>query len=236
MREEMGNLDWISENAPHTEGVMVSATEYCWSIFRRYIQGPDVLELGPAEGVMTELMVREGFVVTCVEGSPRASHALESRLPSVEVLTDLFEQFEASKPFDSIVLGHVLEHVAMPGQLLQRLKPWLRGNDSLILASVPNAMSLHRQAAVQMGLLGHESQLNKSDIAHGHFRVFSYHEIRRLFEENGFTVRVHGGYWLKTLANAQIETWYSTDIIDAYMALGERYPEIAAETYVIASR
>lgn len=235
VRSESQRLDSIARRAPHTQGVMVSATEYCWSIFKRYIRGTSVLELGPAEGVMTQLMISAGFEVTCVEGSPTAAADLKRRLPSAKVVSNLFEEYEPEAQFDCIIMGHVLEHVASADLLLTRVRDWLTGPDSVLLVSVPNANSLHRQAAVAMGLLSSVTDLNESDIAHGHERVFRYGEVYDLLSVHGFTVHEQGGYWLKTLANHQIERWYTDDMVHAFMALGESYPEIAAETYLVAT-
>jgi hypothetical protein len=37
------------------------------------------------------------------------------------------------------------------------------------------------------------------------------------------------------VSNAQTDEWFTDEMIDAFLALGERYPDIAAEIYVIAS-
>ena len=65
----------------------------------------------------------------------------------------------AWKDFDNIVLGHVLEHVERPVEILSRVKSWLSANGR-VFALVPNARSLHRQMGVVMGLLDSEHSLN----------------------------------------------------------------------------
>ena len=44
-----------------------------------------------------------------------------------------------------------------------------------------------------------------------------------------------GGYWLKPLSNAQLDRDWTPEMLDAFMALGERYPDVAAEIYVVAT-
>ena len=39
---------------------------------------------------------------------------------------------------------------------------------------------------------------------------------------------------MKPLSNGQLEAQWTAPMIDAFMQLGERYPDIAAEIYVIA--
>ena len=53
--------------------------------------------------------------------------------------------------------------------------------------------------------------------------------------KSGLTIEIFGGYWLKPVSNSQIEATWSDELLDAYMALGERYPDIASEIYVIAN-
>lgn len=43
-----------------------------------------------------------------------------------------------------------------------------------------------------------------------------------------------GGYWLKPVSNGQIEENWTGKMVEAFMKLGERYPDIAAEIYIIA--
>lgn len=59
--------------------------------------------------------------------------------------------------------------------------------------------------------------------------------FRNIFIESNLNVDVFGGYWLKPISNHQIEEDWSTEMLNAYMQLGESYPDIAGEIYVIAS-
>ena len=43
-----------------------------------------------------------------------------------------------------------------------------------------------------------------------------------------------GGYWLKPVSNAQIEEAGNPEMLKAFMQMGERYPDIAAEIYIKA--
>lgn len=146
----------------------------------------------------------------------------------------LFEDYNPCRKFDNIVLGHVLEHVENPVDILRKCKSFL-SDDGLILVAVPNCNSIHRQAAVKMGLLKCLNELNETDRYHGHRRVYSYQELREDFIAAGLRVVQSGGYWLKPVSNKQIEESWTEDMIWAFMQLGEEYPQIAAEIYMIAS-
>ena len=72
------------------------------------------------------------------------------------------------------------------------------------------------------------------DHHHGHKRVYNPETFRRDFQRAGLEVEAFGGYLLKPLSNGQIEETWTPEMVDAFMRLGERYPDIAAEIYVIA--
>lgn len=234
MSQEQERLKSIAARSTYSAGVMTYAIEHCFKIIERHVKKSDfVLEIGPAEGVMTDLLAQKFPNLTVVEGADQFCKAIQSRHPNITVVNALIESFSTNQKFDWIILGHVLEHVEKPIEILKALKPLLASNGRLFCA-VPNANSVHRQAAVEMGLLNKNDQLNQTDLAHGHRRVYCPKTLRHDFEESDLNIEVFGGYWLKPLANSQIESHWSTEMIRAFMTLGERYPDIAGEIYVIA--
>jgi hypothetical protein len=84
-------------------------------------------------------------------------------------------------------------------------------------------------------MLEAEDSLNEMDMHHGHRRVFSPESFRTVFYQAGFNIEMFGGYWLKPVSNKQIEDNWTPEMLDAFMQLGERYPDIAGELYVLAS-
>jgi 2-polyprenyl-3-methyl-5-hydroxy-6-metoxy-1,4-benzoquinol methylase len=232
-REERHRLDSIAAVSLYGVGVNPATIAHSFQIFRRHLRPGSILEMGPAEGLMTEELARLGQPLTVVEGAGAFCESLRGRFPQAEIVHSLFEDFRPAKRFDNIVLGHVLEHVDDPVAILSAAKPWL-ADGGRILAAVPNARSLHRQAAVIMGLLKFEEELNDADRHHGHRRVYTPETFRRDFLQAGLKIEVFGGYWLKPVSNGQIESDWSKEMLDAFMTLGERYPDIAGEVYVVA--
>jgi 2-polyprenyl-3-methyl-5-hydroxy-6-metoxy-1,4-benzoquinol methylase len=232
--QELDALQRISEVSRYSAGVMPTAIRYCHRLVERYGRGRRLLEMGPAEGVMTELLATSDLDLTVVEGSALFCDSLRRRFPTVKVVHSLFEDFQPPGEFDTIVLGHVLEHVEDPVGVLRPVRQWLAPG-GVVFGAVPNARSLHRQAAVVMGLLPQEDAMNGADIHHGHRRVFNPESFRSVFVAAGLRVDVFGGYWLKPISNGQLEKSWTQPMLDAYMQLGERYPDIAGEIYVVAS-
>lgn len=231
---EKERLQRISEASMYSSGVMEAAISYCFKVASRHIRGEAILEMGPAEGVMTGLLAASGRKLTVVEGSAFFCKRLKERFPGVEVVNALFEEFQPEAQFDTIVLSHVLEHVEDPVDVLRRAGRWLKPRAGRLFAAVPNARSLHRQAAVIMGMLPSEDALNEMDIRHGHRRVFSPESFRNLFYKAGLNISVFGGYWLKPVSNRQIGESWTPEMVDAFMRLGERYPDTAGEIYVVS--
>ncbi len=233
--EELTRLETIANKSLYGAGPSFSMVGYSFRVVQRYLAHGSILELGPAEGVMSELLATTGRELTIVEGSELFAKDLKKRLPSATVHHSLFEHFKTKQKFDNIILGHVLEHVKDPVKLLNKVQKWLTPNTGRIFASVPNARSLHRQAAVIMGLLSQEDALNEMDKHHGHRRVFNPESFRNVFYQSDFKIELFGGYWLKPVSNKQIEESWTPEMLEAFMQLGERYPDIAAEIYVVAS-
>ncbi len=232
---EIHKLENIARQSLYCAGVNIDMIIHSFNIFKRYIRGKTLLEMGPAEGVMTDLLAKLDMEMSVVEGAESFAADLAKRHPNIEVTHSLFEDFKPKKKFDNIILGHVLEHVADPVAILSQVREWL-SDDGIILAAVPNARSLHRQAAVIMGLLSFEEQFNDADRHHGHRRIYTPETFRRDFLSAGLEIQVFGGYWLKPLSNKQIEDHWTPEMLKAFMILGERYPDIAGEIYIVASR
>jgi 2-polyprenyl-3-methyl-5-hydroxy-6-metoxy-1,4-benzoquinol methylase len=233
---EKARLENISNVSLYCAGVNSDTIKYSFKIAERHMVGDSILEMGPAEGVMTELLAATGKKLTLIEGSSLFCIDLRRRFPQANTTHCLFEEFEPNELFDNIILGHVLEHVEDPVDILSRAKRWLKPGVGRIFGAVPNARSLHRQAAVIMGILREEDALNEMDIHHGHRRVFNPESFRNAFSQAGLKIEIFGGYWMKPVSNAQIEATWTPEMLEAFMVLGERYPDIAGEIYIVATR
>jgi 2-polyprenyl-3-methyl-5-hydroxy-6-metoxy-1,4-benzoquinol methylase len=230
-------LDKIAQNSLYSFGLSGESLQYSYDLFHRYCGGryATVLELGPAEGVGTQRLLDFGYDVTVVDGSKVFCEALQRKHVHLKVVCSLFESMELDQNFDCIICGHILEHVDDPVKVLRRASRFLK-HGGRIFAAVPNARSLHRQAAVLMGLLPTEFFFSDLDRHHGHQRVYTPESFRTDFIKADLKIDIFGGYWLKPLSNRQIEASWSQEMIHAFFKLGERYPDIAAEIYIFASK
>jgi 2-polyprenyl-3-methyl-5-hydroxy-6-metoxy-1,4-benzoquinol methylase len=234
-QKELQRLQEIAKDSWYAKGVNANTVVYSFEVFSRHIDGGSVLEMGPAEGVMTPMLLTKAGTLTLLEGAEHFCADLSRRYPKAKVVHSLFEEYSPDVKFDRIILGHVLEHVEDPVAILTRAASWLSPKGKII-AAVPNALSIHRQAAVIMGLLPTEYSLNETDKHHGHRRVFDPTSFKAAFSAAGLHIEYFGGYWLKPVSNAQIEKTWTPEMLSAFMVLGEKYPEIAAEIYVVATK
>ncbi len=191
-------LENVAENSLYTTFTNTMTIEYSFEVFSRYIKSGKILELGPAEGLMTNYLMQIDPNLSVIEGSEIFSKQLSTKFPTINVINSLFEEVEITEKFDTIVLGHVLEHVEDPHLLLNHIKPWLK-EDGIILCAVPNARSLHRQAAVEIGFIKSIFEMSEKDIHHGHMRIYTPETLQQDFIEAGYQVKNRGGYWLKPL-------------------------------------
>jgi 2-polyprenyl-3-methyl-5-hydroxy-6-metoxy-1,4-benzoquinol methylase len=234
MNSENKRLDNVAENSLYLTMSNKMMIEYCHEVFRRHLIEGNVLEMGPAEGLMTNFLYQNFDEITLLDGSKVFCDALASKFPNALVVNLLFEEFNPTTKYDNIVLGHVLEHVSDPALLLKQIRNWLSPK-GLILAAVPNSQSLHRQAAVLMNLIQTEKEMSELDYHHGHRRIYDPFSFRSEFLTAGLEIQHYGGYWLKPVSNAQIHASWTDEMLLSFMKLGERYPDIAGEIYIVAS-
>jgi len=234
MISERQRLESIAQKSLYTTFANSMTIEYCHEIYTRFFKKGNVLELGPAEGLMTQHLIKEMTDITVVDGSEVFCEQLQSKFPAIKVVNSLFENYQTNIKFSNILLGHVLEHVEDPVRILRLAKEWLEPG-GVILAAVPNSRSIHRQASVIMGLQPTEDAMSELDYHHGHRRIYNPESFRSEFIKAGLRILHYGGYWLKPVSNSQIDISWTKEMLLAFMKLGERYPDIAAEIYVVAS-
>lgn len=196
-----------------------------------YFTGSDCLELGPADGIMTQYLKDDFEKLDLVD----ASQELLDKIPeykNVQKYCSLFEEYQPKQKYSTIIMEHVLEHIENPVFVLSKVKDWLAPNGRLIVG-VPNAKSLHRLAAVKMGLLKSEYELNDRDHMLGHYRVYDTKTLSEDAEDAGLEVIENGGVFIKPLSNSQIEESWTEEMINAFYLLGKDLPEMTAEIFIV---
>jgi trans-aconitate methyltransferase len=198
---------------------------------RPYFKGPRGLELGSAEGQMTRLMADDFDHLTVVDGAPDLLDAMPN-ISNVTKILSLIEDFAPSGKFNTVIVDHVLEHVADPPSILLRARDWLAPGGRMIVG-VPNAHSIHRLIGVKLGLLADPTDLNDRDRAVGHRRVYTPGSFEQELEVAGLRVVKLGGVFLKPLSSQQIQDGWDDALKEAFFQLGTEFPRHAAELFAV---
>jgi predicted TPR repeat methyltransferase len=88
------------------------------------------------------------------------------------------------QPFDVVVCADVLEHLAQPERLLERIRAWLAPGGTL-LVSLPNAANITARAAI---LSGRFPYADRGLFDRTHLRFYTRATGRELIESAGFRV------------------------------------------------
>ena len=235
MKSEQERIDrvsgWYRDEQLDFDKRMIQFRYRC---IRPHLVGTRGCEFGPAEGQMTRLLVNDFDSLTVVDAAASLLNLIPDD-PKLVKVHSLFEEYEPSSRFDTIVMEHILEHVEFPAELLRRASGWLdKSSSGRIVLGVPNADSFHRLAAVKMGLLSEPCELNARDVSLGHRRVYNRSELRADIESAGLRVVEMGGVFMKPLSNGQIEEHWMDEMIEAFFELGQEFPENAAEIFAVA--
>lgn len=204
-----------------------------YQTLKPHLKGPYGLEMGPAEGQMTQFLLQDFEQLTIVEGSANLLACIPNA-PNLVKVHALFEEFVPDRQFSTVIMEHILEHVDKPVALLQHVKQWIAPKGKLMLG-VPNAHSIHRLVAVKMGLLDSPSQLNDRDYAQGHRRVYTVKTFRQDIELAGLKIIESGGVFFKPLSNQQIQNHWTKEMIQGFYELGKEFPEYAGDIYAICT-
>lgn len=200
-----------------------------------YTKGPKVLELGCADGGVTEHLCKIYKNVIAVDASDDLIEKAKKRAPQATYFQSLFEDYTPTTTFDTIIMGHVLEHVIDPIFILNRVKEWLNPK-GIILITVPNGESIHRRIGVEMGMLKFNNELNEDDIKAGHRRVFTIQTLRTTIISAGMNILKEEGVLIKPLSNRQMFDW-PDQLFEAYYKLSKKLPsEFGGELFVICER
>ena len=143
--------------------------------------GSKVLEAGCANGFMSLKLKAEGCRVTGIEIDPEFAETARDCCDEV-IAGDIEDDETIGKikgDFDYIVFGDILEHLRDPADVVEKLKPMLKG-DGLIIASLPNIGIWWMRRDM---LRGQFVYTDTGLLDRTHLRFFCYCTAKKFFEE-----------------------------------------------------
>lgn len=205
-----------------------------YKTIKKYFKGDECLEIGTAEGIMTKSLVKDFKKVTCIEPSKNLLKKINDYKNLIKI-NCLFENFKPNKKFSTIILDHVLEHVKSPTKFLSKIYKLL-DKKGIFIVGVPNADSIHRLVAVEMGILRKKNTLNITDLNLGHRRVYTRNMLSKVLIKNNFKIKKFEGIFLKTMSNAQINDYFDNKMINGFYKVGKKFPNYCADICFICKK
>jgi 2-polyprenyl-3-methyl-5-hydroxy-6-metoxy-1,4-benzoquinol methylase len=149
--------------------------------------GKRVLEVGCSTGYMSRDLVERGCCVTGIEVDPIAAKRARAYCQAVYVLDLDAPDWVARLPergFDVVLLGDVLEHLAMPNETLLQLRGVLNSDGALVI-SLPNVVHWITRLKILFGQFNYEPG---GTLDHTHLRFFTTKTARALIEAAGYRI------------------------------------------------
>lgn len=138
--------------------------------------------------------------------------------------------------FDYIVLSSLLHEVENPEYLLKSIKKVCNA-DTVVHINVPNAKSIHRLLAKEMGLIDDIYELSEIQKLQQRNRMFDMDKLCKMVQDCGYEIIFGGGYSIKFLSASQMQGMFEHGIADKRILVGlenlvKYFPENAAEIFV----
>lgn len=121
--------------------------------------------------------------------------------------------------FDFIVISSLLHEVEDPEKMLALVNK-ICSKNAVVHINVPNAMSLHRLLAFEMGLIKSVFQPSETQIKMQQQSIFDINSLSNLVKKNGFSVINSGSYYLKMFTHAQMQQLVDQKLITPQMMNG----------------
>lgn len=213
-----------------TEKAMTIDRKQIMMMVRRglpHCRGPKVLEMSYNDRGWTDALLDRGFDLTVIEGARyNVEYAQAKYGDRLRIHEVLFEEFEPTERYDTIVMSCIIEHVIDPALVLRRAASWLK-DDGVIVLVVPNRLSLHRRVGFRSGLLSSMEQLSEVDLSVGHRRLYTVESLTHEIAGAGLRTPAIEGIFLKPLSSSQMIDWPDS-LLNAYDDMAHELRDYAA--------
>ena len=209
-------------------------------LFARW-QPKRILEVGCGSDAL--FAHHRGFERWCIV-EPAAGFAEKAREqaggnPRLHIVEALMEDAAtplAGERFDCIVLSGLLHEVPNAARVLAAVRP-LCEPSTRVHVNVPNARSLHRLLALEMGLIEDVHQLSYNQLRLQQPRTFDIDSLSALCTDSGFEVTEQGSYFIKPYAHRQMAQLQDIGLLDERMlgglyGLARHLPNMGSEIFV----
>ena len=200
-----------------------------------------VLEVGCGNNALfTDYTAFERYCVVdpgpAFAAQARAQAGHDPRIRVVQAFMEDAAAQLAGEPFDCILISGLLHEVPDAGRLLAAVRP-LCSATTQVHVNVPNARSLHRLLALEMGLISDLHQLSANQLELQQPRTFDIDSLSALCADRGFDVTEQGSYFIKPYAHKQMAQLQDLGLLDERMldglyGLARHLPDMGSEIFV----
>jgi len=160
----------------------------------------------------------------------------DPRIAVVETIVEEACTALAGERFDAVVVSGLLHEVPDPAAVLDVLRP-LCTRQTQVHVNVPNARSLHRLLALEMGLIADLREISARQRALQQPRTFDLESLRALCRDGGFAEVESGSYFVKPFSHRQMAELQAGGLLDERMLDGlyglERHlPGLGSEIFI----
>ncbi|MCI9416616.1 MAG: class I SAM-dependent methyltransferase [Eubacterium sp.] len=141
------------------------------------------------------------------------------------------------RSFDVIICAALLQEVEDPNRFLRAVQD-LCSQSTIVHLNVPNAFSLHRLLAKEMGLLDDVHQFSERNHILQQQTVFDMESLKRLVRSENYQIIESGSIFLKPFSHKQMQQCIehqilSMDVLEAMDRICESYmKEYGSEIYL----
>lgn len=149
--------------------------------------GARVADIASAQGNFGLLLAEAGFDVTAVdlnEDFLRYARKKYTHGKFTTLQANLME-FRSTEPFDGVIMGEIIEHVAFPKDLLQTARANLKSGGMLFLTT-PNGDEFGQPLPTYRQVTNIEELIPRQFHWGDHLFLYTEDELRELLEEAGF--------------------------------------------------
>jgi 2-polyprenyl-6-hydroxyphenyl methylase/3-demethylubiquinone-9 3-methyltransferase len=169
------------------------------NLVKRFAPGPRVADLACAQGIFGLLLAEQGFDVTAVDIKPEFLKYAMKKYERGKYRTELgnLMEYRSSEPYDCVLAGEIIEHVAHPEKLLQSCRANLKPGGVLVLTT-PNGNEFGSKLPTFKQVTDVTALIPRQFHWGDHLFLYTVDELRELFDRNGFDVvyaeKYHSSY------------------------------------------
>lgn len=205
------------------------------------LQPKRILEVGCGwESIANHWTGFEQFTIV----EPGAQFAAKARadvqvLPGASVVEQFLEDAVGQlqqQSYDLILLSSLLHEVPDPAAILQGAKALCHAG-TVVHVNVPNARSMHRLLAVEMGMVSDVYAQSGLQKTFKQPRIFDMAQLTALAQGVGYKVAESGSFFMKPFTHGQMMSLVNNGLVteqmlDGLWALTKHFPDAGSEIYV----